>query len=53
MKEVCGIEVILLFFCMIYDEVMVCYGSDKLDICFEMELIDLSEIVKEVEFKVF
>lgn len=40
-KEVKGVEINGVFLCMIYKEVMCCYGFDKLDICFEMELIDV------------
>ncbi|MBF8808547.1 MAG: aspartate--tRNA ligase [Enterococcus lacertideformus] len=53
MKEVRGIEVALPFPRMTYDEAMNRYGSDKPDTRFDMELIDLSEIVKDVDFKVF
>lgn len=53
MKEIKGIEIFVLFLWMSYDEVMVCYGSDKFDICFVMELIDVVEVVKDVDFKVF
>ena len=38
---------------MSYDEAMGRYGSDKPDTRFEMELINLSEIVKDCGFKVF
>ncbi|HFC9303026.1 TPA: aspartate--tRNA ligase [Enterococcus hirae] len=53
MKDVRGIDVTLPFPRMTYDEAMNRYGSDKPDTRFEMELIDLSEIVKGVDFKVF
>ncbi|EOB3457064.1 aspartate--tRNA ligase [Enterococcus hirae] len=53
MKDVRGIDVNLPFPRMTYDEAMNRYGSDKPDTRFEMELIDLSEIVKDVDFKVF
>ncbi len=38
---------------MTYDDAMSRYGSDKPDTRFEMELIDVSEIVKDSGFKVF
>ncbi|EPE2397879.1 aspartate--tRNA ligase [Enterococcus hirae] len=53
MKDVRGIDVTLPFPRMTYDEAMNRYGSDKPDTRFEMELIDLSEIVKDIDFKVF
>ncbi len=53
MKDVRGIDVTLPFPRMTYDEAMNRYGSDKPDTRFEMELIDLSEVVKDVDFKVF
>ncbi|EOS7990088.1 aspartate--tRNA ligase [Enterococcus hirae] len=53
MKDVRGIDVTLPFPRMTYDEAMNRYGSDKPDTRFEMELTDLSEIVKDVDFKVF
>ena len=53
MKDVLGIEVTLPFPRMTYDDAMNQYGSDKPDTRFEMKLIDLSEVVKDVEFKVF
>ncbi|XJZ26332.1 aspartate--tRNA ligase [Bacillota bacterium Lsc_1132] len=53
MREVKGIEVSTPFPRMTYDEAMSRYGSDKPDTRFEMELVDLSEIVKNSSFKVF
>lgn len=53
MKEVKGIDVTLPFPRMTYDDAMARYGSDKPDTRFDMELIDISEVVKGVDFKVF
>lgn len=53
MKDVKGIDVTLPFPRMTYDEAMARYGSDKPDTRFAMELIDLSETVRDVDFKVF
>ena len=38
---------------MTYDEAMSRFGSDKPDTRFGLELVDLSEIVKDSGFKVF
>ncbi|CAI3399751.1 aspartate--tRNA ligase [Enterococcus cecorum] len=53
MKDVKGMEVTLPFPRMTYDEAMNRYGSDKPDTRFDMELIDISEVVKDIDFKVF
>lgn len=53
MKEVKGVEVAVPFPRMGYDEAMSRYGSDKPDTRFGLELVDVSEIVKESGFKVF
>ncbi|MDZ5470860.1 aspartate--tRNA ligase (plasmid) [Bacillus sp. 31A1R] len=53
MLEVKGLEVQTPFPRMPYQEAMARYGSDKPDTRFEMELVDLSEIVKDSSFKVF
>lgn len=53
MKETKGIEVSLPFPRMKYDDAMALYGVDKPDTRFEMLLQDLTELVKEVDFKVF
>ncbi|HFZ6490443.1 TPA: aspartate--tRNA ligase [Streptococcus agalactiae] len=53
MKDTKGLEVSLPFPRMAYDDAMNNYGSDKPDTRFDMPLQDLTEIVKEVDFKVF
>jgi aspartyl-tRNA synthetase len=53
MSEVKGIEVPRPFPRMTYDEAMSRFGSDKPDTRFGLELVDLSEIVKNSGFKVF
>lgn len=53
MKDVKGIDVITPFPRMSYDEAMARYGSDKPDTRFDMELVSLNEVLKDVEFKVF
>ncbi len=53
MKDVKGFEVETPFPRMTYDDAMSRYGSDKPDTRFEMELVDVSEMVKGCGFKVF
>ena len=53
MKETKDIEVTLPFPRMKYDDAMALYGSDKPDTRFDMLLQDLTELVKDVDFKVF
>lgn len=53
MKDTKGIDVTLPFPRMSYDDAMNNYGSDKPDTRFEMLLQDLTELVKDVDFKVF
>ncbi|MDT9025387.1 MULTISPECIES: aspartate--tRNA ligase [Rossellomorea] len=53
MNDVKDHNVQLPFQRMTYDDAMSRYGSDKPDTRFKMELIDVSEIVKESGFKVF
>ncbi|SHG95065.1 aspartyl-tRNA synthetase [Thermosyntropha lipolytica DSM 11003] len=36
-----------------YDEAMKKYGSDRPDLRFALEIVDITELVREVEFKVF
>ncbi len=53
MKEVKGIDVVLPFPRMTYNEAMSRYGSDKPDTRFGMELIDIAEVAKQSSLKVF
>lgn len=53
MKDVKGIDLPAQFPRMSFDEAMDRFGSDKPDTRFGMELVDLSETVKESGFKVF
>ncbi|MBW3111903.1 aspartate--tRNA ligase [Bacillus sp. MCCB 382] len=53
MSDVKDVNVSLPIPRMTYDDAMSRYGSDKPDTRFGMELIDVSEIVKESGFKVF
>ncbi|HEX7128927.1 MAG TPA: aspartate--tRNA ligase [Rhodanobacteraceae bacterium] len=52
-KEVIGVELADPFPRMTYEEAMRRYGSDKPDLRVAMELVDIAEAVKHVEFKVF
>lgn len=53
MKDTKGIDVTLPFPRMSYNDAMNNYGSDKPDTRFEMLLQDLTDLVKNVDFKVF
>ena len=53
MKEVKGIDVVLPFPRLGYEEAMERFGSDKPDTRFGMELKDVSDLVKNLDFKVF
>lgn len=53
MKEAKGVDVQLPFQRMGYKEAMDRFGSDKPDVRFGLELVQLSETVKESSFKVF
>ncbi|MBT2660685.1 aspartate--tRNA ligase [Bacillus sp. ISL-45] len=53
MKDVKGLDVPATFPRMSYQEAMSRFGSDKPDTRFGMELVDLSETVKDSGFKVF
>ncbi|MBO8155971.1 MAG: aspartate--tRNA ligase [Bacillaceae bacterium] len=53
MKEVKGRDIETPFPRMRYDDAMARYGSDKPDTRFGLELVDVSDVVKESEFKVF
>lgn len=52
-KEVKGVEINGAFPRMTYKEAMRRYGADKPDTRFEMELIDVSQLGRDMDFKVF
>ncbi|HDJ6137534.1 TPA: aspartate--tRNA ligase [Staphylococcus aureus] len=52
-KEVKGVEINGAFPRITYKEAMRRYGSDKPDTRFEMELIDVSQLGRDMDFKVF
>ena len=52
-REVRGVELDASFPRMTYEEAMRRYGSDKPDLRIALELTDIAEAVKHVEFKVF
>ncbi len=52
-KETLDVDVEIPFQRMTYKEAMERYGSDKPDVRFGMELVNISEVVKDSEFKVF
>ncbi|HDY6594076.1 TPA: aspartate--tRNA ligase [Staphylococcus aureus] len=52
-KEAKGVEINGAFPRMTYKEAMRRYGSDKPDTRFEMELIDVSQLGRDMDFKVF
>lgn len=53
LKEAKGVDIEAPFPRMSYDEAMARYGSDKPDTRFGLELVNVSEIVKDSGFKVF
>ena len=52
-KEIRGVDLPTPFERMTYETAMNTYGSDKPDVRFGMQIIDLSEAVKDIDFVVF
>lgn len=52
-KEVLGRELVVPFEIMPYQEAMERFGSDRPDNRFEMEIVDISEVARGSQFKVF
>jgi len=53
MKDIKGIDISLPLLRLTWDEAMERFGSDKPDIRFGLELVNLNETVKDVDFAVF
>jgi len=53
LKEAAGLEIKTPFKRICYDEAIGRYGSDKPDLRFALELVNISDIAKTVKFKVF
>ncbi len=53
MKDVLNVDIKVPFEKMPYDEAMNRFGSDKPDTRFELELVHVSDVIKDAEFKVF
>jgi len=52
-SEIAGVDIPKPFLRMSYKEAMERFGSDKPDLRFGMELVDVADVVKDSEFKVF
>jgi aspartyl-tRNA synthetase len=52
-KEAIGVQLPAKFAVMPYDEAMFKYGSDKPDMRVKMEFTELTDVMKDVDFKVF
>lgn len=52
-KEILNVELQTPFQRMSYSEAVSCYGSDKPDLRIPLELVELTDLMTEVEFKVF
>lgn len=52
-KKIMGLDIETPFKRLPYSEAMARFGSDKPDTRFEMELVDLTDILQQCEFKVF
>jgi aspartyl-tRNA synthetase len=52
-KEGCQIDITTPFPRISYDDAMLKYGSDQPDMRFDWEIKDITELVKDVDFKVF
>ncbi len=52
-KDGCHQDISVPFPRISYDEAMLKYGSDQPDLRFGWEIVDITELVKDVEFKVF
>jgi aspartyl-tRNA synthetase len=52
-REVAGVELETPFPCMTYAESMARYGTDKPDLRYDLEIVDVTEVLQRADFRIF